>query len=392
MNILMAIGTPDFTGASRMAWVIARGMKSAGHRVIVVTGQRPLDGHTSVIDALRAEGIETIEEEGFERRVPDRGLIDRLSKIVQREGIQRLVSETQQDLKVMVFVAKKTRTPLVYHAQNRVLFSNNWLVQIVKKHLYERLIKKHVYKVICISDYLRNQHIQEYRIPESTIVTVNNGIDVSRFQPIDETLRQSIRSGFGVLPNELMFLNVGRLTFQKGQDLLLRSLADADLSGKQYKLILIGAKSVGLAEDAEYEETLHRLADMPELKGKCIFAGWRDDIPKLLLSADAYIHSANFEGGVPLAVLEGMTAGLPTVSTDCAGALRGFITGVHGFVGKTGDVPSFRSEIEKLLALSENQRHAMGQEAAKLIRENYDSEVTTQRFVTAATEPARGNS
>ncbi|WP_010583544.1 glycosyltransferase family 4 protein [Schlesneria paludicola] len=382
----MAIGTPDFTGASRMAWVIARGMKSAGHRVIVVTGRRPPDGHASVIDALRAEGIETIEESGFERRVPDRGLIDRLSKLVQREGVQRLISETQQDLKVLVFVAKKTGIRLVYHAQNRVLFSNNWLIQIIKRYLYKQLLKKHVFKVICISDYLRLQHVQEYRIPESMVITVNNGIDVSRFQPIDQTMRESIRSSFGVLTNQLMFLNVGRLTFQKGQDLLLRSLANANLNGKNYKLVLIGAKSVGLAEDAEYEEKLHRLADAPELKGKCIFAGWRDDIPSLLLSADAYLHSANFEGGVPLAVLEGMTAGLPTVSTDCAGMLGGFVPGLHGYVGKTGDVASFQSEIEKLLALSEQQRLSMGHEAAKLIRERFDSNVTTRRFVEAATE------
>lgn len=386
----MTIGTPDFTGASRMAWVVARTLKQAGHRVIVVTGRRPSDGLTSVIDVLKSAEIETIEEEGFEPRVPDRGLINRISAIVEREKVDRLLSETQQDLKIMVFVAKQTGVPLVYHAQNRVLFSNSWLVRVIKQYLYTRLLKKHVSKVICISEYLRHQHLHDYRIPESLVVTINNGVDVSRFAPIEPSKRDQIRAEFGVSNNELLLLNVGRLTYQKGQDLLLRSLANANLSGHDYKLVFVGAKTAGLQEDEEYEAELHRLAAVPSLKGKCIFAGWRDDIPNLLLSADAYLHSANFEGGVPLAVLEAMTAGLPTVFTDCAGTLTGFTPGVQGYIAKTGDEPSFRSETEKLFALSESQRHDMGRAAAKLIRENFDAEVTTRRFVDAVT--STGNS
>ncbi|MDB5348587.1 MAG: glycosyltransferase family 1 protein [Schlesneria sp.] len=381
MLILMTIGTPDFTGAPRMAFDIARALVAAGHRLIVVTGRRPVDGRASVIDKLRGIGIEAVEEDGFDRQIPDRGLIRRISELVVRERVQLLLSEVQLDVKIMVFVAQKTKVPLVYHALNHVMFHNrSFMVRALKKYLYGRLLRKRVAKVICCSESVRIQHIREFRIPESRAVTIDNGIDLSRFKPIDQAERDRIRSDFGISNDQLMLLNVGRITHQKGQDLLLRSLIQADLAGRDYRLVLIGARAPDSDEDAEYEQKLHRLADAPELKGKCIFAGWRNDVPSVLHSADAYFHSANWEG-LPLAVLEAMAAGLPTVWTDCAGTLSGFAPGVHGYIARTGDQPGFTSLIEELLSLTESQRREMGRAAVELVRTTFDVEILGRRFV-----------
>lgn len=379
MVVLMAIATPDFTGASRMAWVIARQIKLAGHEVIVVTGPKPPAGQTSVIDVLQADGIKTIQVDGFEERTPSRKLINRICEISRDHNVTCLISETQQDIKVMPYVAKKSGINLIYHAQNMVQFSGNYVIRMIKRALYRRLLSRYVYKTICVAESLRLQHLNEFRIPSSRVMTIDNGVHLDKFAPIPASERDRLRNELGIADNELMFLNVGRLSFQKGQDLLLRSLIGAKLQGKPYKLVIVGAVTLGQPEDAAYEAELLRLAASPELKDRIIFAGWRDDVPKLLLSADGYLHSANWEG-MPLAVLEAMAAGLPSVSTDCSGLLTDFVPGVHGYVVKTGDESAFRAATEHLVGLSDEQRAEMGRQAKALTLKNFDVNVTTRRF------------
>ena len=391
MNILMAIGSPDFTGASRMALVIARALKDAGHHIFVVSDKRPPSNESSVLDALRAIGIECFEEKGFDRRLPDRNLIKQISLLAKQHGVQCLISEQQQDLKVMPIVAKKTGIPLIYHAQNRVQFGGNVLFQLLKRNVYRRMLTRHVAKTICVSDVLRTQHIQEYGIPPHKVVTVDNGVEIKRFEPIDPEERAKLRRDLGVEPDELMLINVGRLTLQKGQDVLLRSLIGANLDGRKYKLVIVGTLTLGIAEDEAYAKELHRLASDSELKSRVIFAGWRDNVPALLRSADILTHSANWEG-MPLAVLEAMAAGLPSVSTDCAGILPGFIDGVHGYVVPTGDVVGFRRGIEQIVRLSSEQRAQMAQAAEELVRKNFDVSVTTSKFVSLVEQVVSGHS
>lgn len=380
MTILMAIGSPDFTGGPRMAMVMARALKFAGHRVIVVSGPRPPIGEGSVLDVLRSDGIETIEEVGFECKFPDRRLVRRISAIVHQEHVKCLISEQQQDFKVMPLVARQTCVKLVYHAQNAARFSGNAIVRAIKRSLYRQLLLRATAKLICVSDAVRVQHVNDFGVPTSQVAVVDNGVDLSRFGPITPRQRLTIRAELGVAADELLLLNVGRLSRQKGQDLLLRALASANLEGRPFKLVIVGAATYGYSDDAAYVETLHRLADAPALAGRVVFAGWRDDIPAILRSADIYLHSANWEG-MPLAVLEAMAAGLPCLSTDCAGVPTGFIPGCHGYIVQTGNEMAFKEAIEKLVGLSADERDQIGRAAEELVARNFDVEKSAERFV-----------
>jgi|GEM_PF-1252499 glycosyltransferase involved in cell wall biosynthesis len=380
LTVLMAIGSPDFTGAPRMALLIARALKNAGHRVIVVSGQRPPIDQTSVLDPLRAEGFETVEEVGFDRKFPDRGLIRRISALVRREKVQCLISEEPQDFKVMPFVAKQTAVNLIYHVQNAARFYGNPIVRMLKWFGYQRMVSKHTTKLICVSEAVREQHIKEFRVPASRVTVVDNGVDRGQFGPISLIERLAIRTEMGVADGEFLLLNVGRLTFQKGQDLLLRALALANLNGRSFKLVIVGTAGHGNAEDAAYESELRRLAQLPGLAGRVVFAGWRNDVAKLLRSADMYLHSANWEG-LPLAVLEAMASALPSVSTDCAGLLSGFVSGYHGDVVQTGNETAFRQAVERLAGLSDVERAKIGRAAELLVAKNFDIAMTTRRFV-----------
>jgi glycosyltransferase involved in cell wall biosynthesis len=97
--------------------------------------------------------------------------------------------------------------------------------------------------------------------------------------------------------------SLGRLTEQKGYDVLVRSLAQLP----EVHAVIVGdgeerAPLEGLARELGVAERLHIL-------------GWQDDPRSYLTSLDVFVLPSRFEG-FPLSIVEAMQAGLPVVAAD----------------------------------------------------------------------------
>jgi glycosyltransferase involved in cell wall biosynthesis len=177
-------------------------------------------------------------------------------------------------------------------------------------------------------------------------------------------------------------INVGRLDRQKAQDILAQALAMTDLAARKAKMVLIGgaSESARAAKTEDFATDLRNYVQQKGLADRLIFAGWRNDVPALLQAADAYIHSARWEG-FPLAPLEAMAASKPCVWTDCSGHPEGFVEGTHGWVAAKEDPQSLRQAIERMLDLSPEQRTRMGLACRELAESRYDIQKVGARFV-----------
>ncbi|MDR6817500.1 glycosyltransferase involved in cell wall biosynthesis [Neorhizobium sp. 2083] len=104
------------------------------------------------------------------------------------------------------------------------------------------------------------------------------------------------------------FVNVGRFSFQKGQDLLLAAFAELILSRPNVRLKIVG---YGEGEAALRAEIDHRgLSDAVTLEH-------HPENPQPALStSDVYISTSRWEGW-SLAICEALRFGLPVVATDC---------------------------------------------------------------------------
>lgn len=73
------------------------------------------------------------------------------------------------------------------------------------------------------------------------------------------------------------------------------------------------------------------------------FAGWRDDVPSLLVDTDVYVHASQLGEGFPNALAEAMAAGCAVVATDAGGTRE--VVGDAGIV--TADL---EGAVRRLLA------------------------------------------
>ena len=117
------------------------------------------------------------------------------------------------------------------------------------------------------------------------------------------------------------------------------------------------------------------------MQSNLILAGWRNDVPQLLAAADFYVHPSRWEG-LPLALLEAMAAARPTICTDGFKLPTGYLPGVHGLVARADDSQSLAAALEKVCALSSEERATMGQAARALVQAQFNIAESGRRFAT----------
>jgi len=182
-----------------------------------------------------------------------------------------------------------------------------------------RLTMRYVDCVVINSAGVRDFAVQCEGARIEKIHEIPNSIDVESFaRPVDQ---QRVRRELNLANNGTLLATAGRLTYQKGIDVLLHALAL--VADKNLHLIIMG---VGKAESS-----LRVLTKKLKLERQVVFLGYRHDLPKLLGSFDLYIHPARFEG-MPNALLEAMAAARPIIATNVDGNRDLIQDGVHGWL------------------------------------------------------------
>lgn len=165
--------------------------------------------------------------------------------------------------------------------------------------------------------------------PELPIVMIPNGAELPAHvsaQPPD-----------GRTPR---LLTMGRLTQQKGIDVLFRALArlrDLDFA-------------LDIAGDGPERARLKELAQHLGIAARVRFLGWvpREEIPHTYANASAFVLASRIEG-MPNVVLEAMAYARPVICTRVFGTDELVVHGETGWLVETGDEAALADGIRALL-------------------------------------------
>jgi glycosyltransferase involved in cell wall biosynthesis len=116
-----------------------------------------------------------------------------------------------------------------------------------------------------------------------------------------------------------------------------------------------------------------RLEDIARRRGlRCVrFLGARPDIPQLLAASDLFVLPSLWEG-LPMALLEGMAAGLPVIATDVAGSRQVVVNGESGLLVPPGDPTALASAMTGLLA-DDAERTRLGRAARQRVESEFSA-------------------
>jgi glycosyltransferase involved in cell wall biosynthesis len=146
----------------------------------------------------------------------------------------------------------------------------------------------------------------------------------------------------------------------------------------QWKLIIAGGRG------GDQHDSLLQFVEEEGLDDRVHIVTNRNDIPDLLALADIFVMPSLFEG-LPMALLEAMTAGKAIIASATSGIPEAIVDGRDGLLVTPGDVGSLAQALGSLLT-DPARRRALGARAASRALEEFTVQVMAERYETLYTD------
>lgn len=205
--------------------------------------------------------------------------------------------------------------------------------------------------------------------PASKVVDVGviyNGVD----PPAPKRTRTEVRADLG-LGEGPVALHVANFLPVKGHDILVRALAKVRDRGVPLTVVTAGDGNERPAIEAQAAQ----LGLGPE---HIRFLGFRSDVPDLLAAADFFVLPSRMEG-LPLAVLEAMSHGLPIVTTRIGGNPEVVTDGEHGLLVPIEDPDALAAALVRI-AENPDLRRTLGEAGRKRVEKEFTFVEMTRKY------------
>ena len=304
LRILQVIDGMNVGGAEVLLVDLVRRLREAGHRVqVAYSSPGPMAAR------LAEMNVPLTRLPRFARVDPI--LLLRLMRLMRREKPDIVHTHLfKSDLHGRL-AARWTGAPVVISTAHN---NDSWAKRTPLGWLYGRTARL-ADRIIAVSEEVREYQIKYTFVPPEKIVTIDNGVDLRRFEGQDAAGR-AVRAELGIDPDAPLVGIIGRLTEQKDHATFLQAAAQIRVAAPETRFLIVG--------DGPLRAELVEQARALKLDEAVIFTGLRSDIPALMAALDVLVFSSRWEG-LPVTLLEGMAAARPIVSTA--------VGGVPGVVG-----------------------------------------------------------
>lgn len=210
--------------------------------------------------------------------------------------------------------------PVIYTAHGLQFLKGGPIRDWMLFYPVEKLLSRITDVLITIN--LEDYHLVSKKFHMKEVIYLNGiGIDFTRFSN-GKNIRERLNEENGVSTETLMLLSVGELNKNKNHEAVIRGLAQCSEKDK-FHYVIAGVGNL----DGYLKSLVKELG----VESQVTFLGWRDDIADLCKSADFYVFPSKREG-LPVALMEAMSAGLPAIVSKTRGNTELIYTGRNGII------------------------------------------------------------
>lgn len=163
-------------------------------------------------------------------------------------------------------------------------------------------------------------------------------------------IRQQKREEMGLGLKDFVMISVGELNDNKNHQVIIRAMSQIP----DVKYVIVGRGNLA--------EQLRGLSEKLGVADRVLIMGYRTDIRELLWMSDCFVFPSKREG-LGLAGIEGMSAGLPIISSNIHGIKDYSLNENTGYTCNPRDVDGFRYSIRKLCNLPPQRQYKFSKQA-----------------------------
>jgi glycosyltransferase involved in cell wall biosynthesis len=251
-----------------------------------------------------------------------------------------------------------------------VTTAHGWIANTARRRVL-RLVDKALLRcsdmVILVSQAMRAL-VPRWWLPEDRVTVLHNALVLEKYgHAVSGRERRPPDTS-----KQVELLNVGRLSPEKGQDLLLRAVARLVPQFPNVRLYFAGTGPM--------ERTLRALTAELGLDSRVEFLGFVEDMPALYSRADLVVQSSLTEG-LPNVILEAAYLGVPILATDVGGTREVVEQGRHALLVPSGSVDALAGGLRQYLS-NPIESLLMAKEASRRISARFSFVARTDHMTT----------
>lgn len=347
LNITLVISTLGSGGAERVLVLLAKGLIDRGHRVTVVTYSEKNTDFYQLPSGIARIALGIMSQSAN----PIAGLIANLKRI----GIlKEAIASSQPDVVISFLRLTNIATILACRGATYPVIATEH--NDTKVFSYGKIWET----------------LGRWTYPQAAmVVSVSQGVD-SSLEPLAKNKRaviynpivivennQSDRLPLSVDVNKNWLVSMGRLTEQKGFDLLLQAFARVADQFPDWQLLILG--------EGELREKLEVQSNALGLTDRVIFTGALANPFAVLRKAKIFVMASRNEG-FGMAHGEALACGLPVIATDCPSGPREMIRHeIDGILVPNQDLSALATAMKSLMS-DEPKRHSLAAKAPEVIK------------------------
>lgn len=359
MKILYCINsTFNSGGMERILMVKANYFVKKGCEVVIVTTEQagrkhffPFSNQIKFVDL----GINY--NENNELLLPLRLILKWKKKLIHKKLLTQVLQQEKPDITISMFDYDFTILPQIKDESKKILefhFSKNFkvistrniLLKAIQKcriKFWENRIKSYDCFVVLTQEdkeswkSIRNIHVINNCIPQIPLLFSSH--------------------------TEQVVFSAGRITYQKGFDLLVQAWALVTKKFPDWKLVICGGGT-----ENEIDKLTKQIYSLG-IECSVVLKPATSNIAEEFCNASLYVMSSRYEG-LPMVLIEAMSYGLPIVSFACPCGPRDIISDDFGTLVQPGNIQQLADAL--ITWMSNDIKRKMGGQAAR---------VSVQRFL-----------
>jgi glycosyltransferase involved in cell wall biosynthesis len=318
-----------------------------------------------MVDRLKEMGIET--HVIYTERPFDVTKWNKVKQFLKDHQIEIVHAHGTRAASNLLWAARSLRIPLIYTIHGWSFHPDQHPVVQKLRILGEKYLTSKSSLNISVSK--SNQQTGKDFFSSFDSVVVNNGINLTKFNPIN--IYPDIKKELNIPTGKILLLFIARFTLHKQPLTLIKAFAKAVQLNPNLHLLMVG--------DGDQKNTAIGLLDELNIKHHVTLEKFRQDVPAVLAAADIFILPSLWEG-LPIGLLEAMAMGKAIIASNVDGTKEILENNVNGILVDTNQLEENLSNAIVNLANDEPLKRKMQKNATKTISDRFNAATMTKEI------------
>ena len=244
------------------------------------------------------------------------------------------------------------------------VFLNDNISSKIARKLYKTSFYKN--RVIFENEDDCHEFLNKNLVKEEQIKVIpSSGIDTEKFRPKEEFAKSS----------NLVFLLIARLIKDKGIVEYIEAVDSIRFKYPKVKFKLLGSYYEG-NPTAISEDEINSWVD----RGTIEYLGYTDAVLEEIAKVDCIVLPS-YREGLSRVLLEAGSMSKPIITTDVTGCRDVVDDGINGYLVPVKDSISLANAIERMIALSSDERIEMGRKGREKVIKEFDEKMVIEQYM-----------